>query len=67
MWPPGIKQFKILDIQGVCQQNTAHSCHLLHYRAALQQRPAVSSLLPEAERHWQVLAAIDTDSVLLHM
>lgn len=51
----------------ICQQTIANSSHLLHYRATLQQRPAVGSLLPEAERHWQVLAAINTDSMLLHV
>lgn len=49
------------------EQNIANASLLLHHRAALQQRPAVRSLLPAAERHWQVLAAVNTDSVLLHV
>lgn len=62
-----ITHFKILDMQMICQQNTDYSSYFLHHRPPLQQRPTVDSLLPEAERHWQVLSAINTVAVLLHV
>lgn len=62
-----IRHFKVLDMQMICQQNTDYSSLFLYRRPPLQQRSTVSSLLPEAERHWQVLGAFNTIAVLLHM